>query len=72
MPQREALLLGEMIDAAEQAIQLARASDLTEIELDRTLRAALLWNFEVSAGHLQRNIGVATANAGVGFANDRS
>jgi hypothetical protein len=35
MPQREVLLLGEMIDAAEQAHILAVGQDLAAIETDR-------------------------------------
>ena len=45
MPQREVLLLGEMIDAAEQAHILAVGQDLAAIETDRQRRDALLWNF---------------------------
>lgn len=47
MPQREVLLLGEMIDAAEQAQQLAAGHDAEAIEADRQRRDALLWNFTV-------------------------
>jgi len=47
MPQREVLLLGEMIDAAEQAHILAVGQDLAAMETDRQRRDALLWNFTV-------------------------
>ena len=47
MPQREAVLLGEMIDAAEQAQQLVAGLDVEAIETDRQRRDALLWNFTV-------------------------
>ncbi len=47
MPRREALLLGEMIDAAEQAHSLVSGHDVDTLEADRQLRDALLWNFTV-------------------------
>ena len=47
MPRREALLLGEMIDAAEQAHGLVSGRDVDTLEADRQLRDALLWNFTV-------------------------
>ncbi|WP_029088514.1 HepT-like ribonuclease domain-containing protein [Brevibacterium album] len=47
MPQRELLLLAEMIDAAEQAQQLVRGRTVSGIEQDRQARDALLWNFTV-------------------------
>ena len=47
MPRREVLLLGEMIDAAEQAQHLVAGHDLEAIEADRQRRDALLWNFTV-------------------------
>lgn len=47
MPQREAVLLGEMIDAAEQAQQLVAGRDVEALETDRQRRDALLWNFTV-------------------------
>ncbi len=43
----EVLLLGEMIDAAEQAQSLVAGVDLQELEVDRLRRDALLWNFTV-------------------------
>ena len=47
MPLREALLLCEMIDAAEQAHSLVSGRDVDTLEADRQLRDALLWNFTV-------------------------
>ena len=47
MPRREALLLAEMIDAAEQAHRLVSGRDVDTLEADRQLRDALLWNFTV-------------------------
>ena len=44
---RDALLLAEMIDAAEQAIALVAARGIDDLERDRTARDALLWNFMV-------------------------
>ena len=43
MAHREILLLGEMIDAAEQAHELVAAHDIDAIEADRLRRDALLW-----------------------------
>jgi uncharacterized protein with HEPN domain len=45
--QRELLLLGEMIEAAEQAQALASGMDLEALNSDRQRRDALLWNFTV-------------------------
>ena len=45
--QRDVLLLTEMIDAAEQAQQLAAGVTASELEADRQRRDALLWNFTV-------------------------
>ena len=45
--QRELLLLGEMIDAAEQAQALVADVDLDALKDDRQRRDALLWNFTV-------------------------
>ncbi|MCC5951008.1 MAG: DUF86 domain-containing protein [Acidimicrobiia bacterium] len=45
--QRDLLLLGEMIEAAEQAQVLVSGVDLSELESDRQRRDALLWNFTV-------------------------
>ena len=47
MPRREALLLAEMIDAAEQAHRLVSGRDVDTLEADRQLRDALLWNITV-------------------------
>ena len=44
---RDILLLTEMIDAAEQAQQLAAGATVTDLETDRQRRDALLWNFTV-------------------------
>lgn len=44
---REVLLIGEMIDAAEQARTLVAGFDLDALEADRQRRDALLWNFTV-------------------------
>ena len=45
--QRDILLITEMIDAAEQAQQLAADITVRELEADRKRRDALLWNFTV-------------------------
>ena len=45
--QRDILLLTEMIDAAEQAQQLAAGVAVGEFDADRQRRDALLWNFTV-------------------------
>jgi uncharacterized protein with HEPN domain len=47
MQRREVLLVGEMIDAAEQAQRLATDHDLDEFRSDRVIRDALLWNSTV-------------------------
>lgn len=44
---REALLLEEMIDAANQAMTLAAGRNADELHNDRLHRDALLWNFMV-------------------------
>ncbi|MGB3412688.1 MAG: HepT-like ribonuclease domain-containing protein [Microthrixaceae bacterium] len=44
---RELLLIGEMIDAAEQAQLLVRGINVEALEQDRQRRDALLWNFSV-------------------------
>ena len=44
---RDILLLTEMIDAAEQAHQLAARVVPGQLESDRQRRDALLWNFTV-------------------------
>jgi uncharacterized protein with HEPN domain len=43
----DVLLVSEMIDAAEQAHQLANGITADELEEDRQRRDALLWNFTV-------------------------
>lgn len=45
--QRELLLIGEMVEAAEQAHALVAGVDLEGLALDRQRRDALLWNFTV-------------------------
>lgn len=47
MQPRELLLLGEMIDAAEQARSLVAGLGVEDIANDRLRRDALLWNFTV-------------------------
>ena len=44
---RELLLIGEMIDAAEQAQSLVAGVNLDALNTDRQRRDALLWNFTV-------------------------
>ncbi len=44
---RDLLLLGEMIDAAAQAVSLVAETDLETLAGDRQRRDALLWNFTV-------------------------
>jgi uncharacterized protein with HEPN domain len=44
---RELLLIGEMIEAAEQAQSLVSGADLETLAADRQRRDALLWNFTV-------------------------
>lgn len=45
--QPDVLLLTEVIDAAEQAQQLASGATASQLETDRQRRDALLWNFTV-------------------------
>lgn len=47
MPRREELLLAEMIDAAEQAMTLVAGREVSDLQGDRQLRDALLWNSTV-------------------------
>jgi uncharacterized protein with HEPN domain len=57
--QRELLLLGEMIEAAEQARSLVADVDLDSLGSDRQRRDALLWNFTVlgeAAAQLDRSV----------------
>lgn len=44
---RDLLLLGEMIEAATQAVSLTKDTDLETLEGARQRREALLWNFTV-------------------------
>jgi uncharacterized protein with HEPN domain len=44
---RDVLLLEEMIEAAEQAVALVDGLGVTELDVDRQRRDALLWNFTV-------------------------
>ena len=56
---RDILLLTEMIDAAEQAQQLAIGVTVSQLEANRQRRDALLWNFTVlgeAAGRLSDEI----------------
>ncbi|MBA2309242.1 MAG: DUF86 domain-containing protein [Pseudonocardiales bacterium] len=45
--QRDLLLVGEMVEAAEQIQQLVDGVTLDELLVDRQRRDALLWNFTV-------------------------
>ena len=45
--QRELLLLGEMIEAAERAVQLTDGVTVDELQADRLRKESLLWNFTV-------------------------
>lgn len=57
--QRDVLLLTEMIDAAEQAQQLAADITVGQLETDRQRRDALLWNFTVlgeAAGQISAEV----------------
>jgi uncharacterized protein with HEPN domain len=56
---RDILLLNEMIDAAEQAQQLAVGVTAGQLDADRQRRDALLWNFAVlgeAAGQLSADV----------------
>jgi uncharacterized protein with HEPN domain len=56
---RDVLLLTEMIDAAEQAQQLASGVTAEQLGADRQRRDALLWNFTVlgeAAAHLSDEV----------------
>jgi uncharacterized protein with HEPN domain len=44
---RDALLLEEMIEAADQAVALVQGVSAAELAADRMRRDALLWNFAV-------------------------
>ena len=45
--QRDILLLTEMIDAAEQAHQLADGTTVSQLQANRQRRDAMLWNYTV-------------------------
>ena len=45
--QRDLLLLGEMIEAAERASQLVDGVTVDELQADRLRKESLLWNFTV-------------------------
>lgn len=45
--QRDLLLLGEMIEAAERASQLTDGVTVEELQADRLRNESLLWNFTV-------------------------
>jgi len=45
--QRDLLLLGEMIEAAERASQLTDGVTVDELQTDRLRKESLLWNFTV-------------------------
>ncbi len=56
---RDILLLTEMIDAAEQAQQLAAGVTVDQLDADRQRHDALLWNFAVlgeAAGQLSADV----------------
>jgi uncharacterized protein with HEPN domain len=44
---RDRLFIEEMIDAAQEAIDLTAGVDAEQMKADRTRRDALLWNFTV-------------------------
>ena len=58
------LLISEMIDAAEQARELAAGVSATELERDRQRRDALLWNFTVLGEAAARLSGDTQASPG--------
>jgi uncharacterized protein with HEPN domain len=45
--QRDAVLLAEMIDAAERIVSIVADASVQDLERDRTLRESLLWNLAV-------------------------
>lgn len=49
MTQRDEMLLAEMLDAADQAQEIARGRSSDELQADRLRRDALLWNFTGSS-----------------------
>jgi uncharacterized protein with HEPN domain len=46
--QRDELLLGEMIDAAEQIQELVQGVTVEQLAADRQRRDSLLWNYTVA------------------------
>jgi uncharacterized protein with HEPN domain len=44
---RDVLLLEQMIEAADQAVDLVNGIDVQELAADRIRRDALLWNFTI-------------------------
>lgn len=61
--QRDLLLLGEMIDAAEQARSLVAGRTVAEIESDRLRRDAPMWNFTVLGGYWSVDVGILHTTA---------
>lgn len=45
--QRDRLLLAEALDAAQRIVELTAGKQTSDLETDRTLRDALLWNYTV-------------------------
>jgi uncharacterized protein with HEPN domain len=45
--QRDLLLLTEILDAGDRIIELVTGRDVADIEADRDVRDALLWNYTV-------------------------
>ena len=45
--QRDALILEQMVDAAEQTVELVRHVSVDELRADRLRRDAVLWNLTV-------------------------
>lgn len=45
--QRDALLLAEIVDAAERIVELTSGASVEDLDDDRSRREALLWSFTV-------------------------
>ncbi len=45
--QRDRLLFTEALDAAQRVIELTAGRDATDLQRDRTVREAVLWNYTV-------------------------
>lgn len=60
--QRDLLLLAEMIDSAERAVELVNGVDSDGLAADRLRREALLWNFTV-LGEASNAVSEATRTA---------